>query len=391
MLTTTRLATVCLTFGLLLSAADSYPPAQGPPQAPESGFREIPIMIFTNLISTMAPGELAEINATLAARSDVRATVSIETQPYLWGTFLRQTEHPDRPNDKYITAAHKLSLKVSNIEFKKFGIWFSYPFDRTIWVYVDVNTFCEGWRGETGRIKFVSRSPYPPYLEPASGGYLEAAVDFFLGGWLIDHVNAKIQQSLSAGIAGVQLTPDGPFWDCNSLSISPVGGWIRWGVLPTPLQPLMYVQLRKVKRLEARKLDIRNGTVSTLYQDIESPALDIWADIQNMHYQLPRMDENREVTLNETPVPIRQPANGASLVIIGSTDIDVSKEIRVKDSAFQVYSSSTGFGAGTQKLTVFKRYWMPPQPPFTTKPTEVKVAGYELTFYVSPPGTYPVQ
>ncbi len=379
MFTTTKSTTALLTLAGLLSGA-SYPPAQGPPPPSGSGIQEFPTAFFQGEIQANIQRMLNDLNARLAGRTDVHAKVtfsSVQAGP----PMPIPTQYQDRPNQRYIWVPHIVTLKVSDIEAKAGGFWIPYPFDRKIYVSVNVNTFCNGWETGLGTIQFVSESD-PPYLD-SDPSILESAVNEFLGGWLVEYVNANIRQNLPGGEHGTSPPPaiSGKDWSCNSLgSLVSDLNWIQWARIASPPRgpQSMDVQLTKVKRLAAHRL---NGGV--LYQTVESPLIDFWAGSGHRYYQLPPMVEGQEVVPAGSPISISIPANNTSLVVIASTQTDF------KDSGYQVYSSAASFGNGTQKLTVDKAYWLPPDP-FITKPQRVFVPGYELTFQVFVPGAAPI-
>jgi hypothetical protein len=139
------------------------------------------------------------------------------------------------------------------------------------------------------------------------------------------------------------------------------------------------VQPLSIKRLPAH--DVGGGV---LYQLVETPQLEFWADFGTWDYQLPQMVEGQEITLSTAPnLVLPLPAPGNPLVIIAST----TQTNGGKDSAWETFSKETNFGSGIQTIIVNKVYWRPPQPPLITKPTKVLVPGYQITFRVTGPAS----
>jgi hypothetical protein len=94
---------------------------------------------------------------------------------------------------------------------------------------------------------------------------------------------------------------------------------------------------------------------------------------------LPTLLENQEVTLNASPITIRKPASDSSLILLANVDTNF------RDCRFRVFSTAENFGGGTQTITVYKVYWLPPDYRITNKPTKSWMAAYEVTVEVNVP------
>jgi hypothetical protein len=351
-------------------------PAQGPPAASVNA-ASWPVFSFNNLVKDQVNTTVSGINATLAARGDVRATIVPTVLSY--SPIPTQTQYPDQPNSRYYSIHYILSFDINNIQYKE-GVWLTYPWSRNISISLNLNVFCNGWQSGNGTIALVTQAQ-PPYLDP-DHSTTEQIVDQFLGGWLINYVDSQIMKSVS----GVPATITNLF-PCRSLGVyygaanTVSDDAILWDK-PTGIHiPILTslnsisVQPKSVKRLPAHALD---GSV--LYQQVETPALEFWADFGTWDYQLPAMVENQVTLLPTAPnLEIPAPAAGNPLVIIAS----VAQTIGTKDSAYETFPSTTNFGAGTQTIQISKVYWQPPNYPYTTKPTKILVPAYEITFQVT--------
>jgi hypothetical protein len=365
-----------LVFSALLPA---QPPAQGPPPA-SANAPSWPVFSFNNLVKAQVDATVNSINASLAARGDVRASISQHVSS--WSPIPLQTQYPDQPNSKYLDIPYILSFDVNNIQYKAAGVWLSYPWSRNISISMDLSVFCKGWQTGNGTITLVTQGQ-PPYLDQ-DHALSEQIVDQFLGGWLISYVDSQVMSS----VAGVTSGSTDFGFPCRSLGAyygdpnTVSDDAILWDK-PTGLQLFLTafnsvtVRPASIKRLAAHALD---GSV--LYQAVESPMLEFWANFGTWDYQLPSMVENQQVALPGPNITVPAPAAGNSLVIIAST----AQTNGTKDSAWETFTSATNYGSGTQTIVISKVYWQPPHYPIT-KPTKILVPAYEITFQVTGPAT----
>jgi hypothetical protein len=380
----TYLTIVFVAFVVILNG-ESYPsPAQGPPIASGSNIQSYPIAGgLTYLLKGAVEQKLVQVNASLAARTDVRAKVTLAPL-VVSSPILKDTQYTDRPNHRYVWVYHRLEVKISDIQFNAPVLgWTGYPWNRKVSVSVDVNCFCDGWEMGQGKIKIVA-DPEPPYLDP-DPSFSEAAVNFFLGSWLVPFINGKITESLTAP-GGFSQTLG--LTKCNSLAAftgdpsTRDDDGLHWNEPPL-LQPYpgpaITVRPTRIKRLQAHRLDGR-----VLYNQSESPVLDIWAGFGRWYYdELPSMVEGQEVLLPAPGIQVSpHPASGASLVVIANTTHFYEA---ISDSAFRTFSPALNYGNGTQTVVVSKTYWLPPESSHS-KPLKVIVPAYEITFEVNSPG-----
>ncbi len=355
-------------------------PAQGPP-LPAAGVvtREIPVSIITSMLKTTVNQKLADLNTSLAAKTDTRAKLSLAsvTASSPWPS---QTEFTDRPNHRYAKILFNVEISVHDIEFSVASHWVSYPWNRTIYMDVQVNNFCNGWQTGSGQIQ-ITAQPQTPYLDP-DPGITESIVDFFLNGYLVDYVNAQIRPAISTPGAFSQTLGA----TCNTLQAfsgdpnTHDDDAIRWteplGIHIPNTRPAVTVRPTRIKRLVAHTLE--NNSV--LYDLVENPVLEFWAGFSYWSVQLPPMTEGQEIVLSETAKEVIPRLPGStSLVVIANT---VQKS--ASDSNYVVFNSSQNYGDGAHGLQVYKTYWTKPRPP-AVKPMKATVAGYEVTFEVVNP------
>jgi hypothetical protein len=367
-----------LSFSALLTA---QPPAQGPPLA-SANAASWPVFSFNNLVKAQVDTTVTSINSAIAARGDVHATIVPSVLSY--SPLPQQTQYPDQPNSRYYSIPYILNFKVQNIEYKK-GIWLPYPWSRNISISMNLNISCNAWQTGNGTLTIVTAGQ-PPYLDPEHDT-TEEIVDQFLGGWLIKYVDSQIMQGVS-GVVSTSLN----FGSCVSLgAVHPDPNTTAFDAIlwdkPTGTHHqsiLTAFNSVAVRPLSIKRLPAHAFGGGVLYQDVETPQLEFWADFGTWDYQLPQMVEGQEVTLSTAPnIAVPVPAPGNPLVIIAST----AQTNGARDSAYETFSKETNFGSGIQTIIVNKVYWQPPQPPLTTKPTKFLVPGYQITFQVTGPAS----
>src|SRR5687767_4441445 len=133
-----------------------------------------------------------------------------------------------------------------------------------------------------------------------------------------------------------------------------------------------------VRPIRIKRLAARDNLNTVLYNPVESPVLEFWADFGFSAYSAPPMIEGQEVHLSGMPaISIPRPPSSSLLVVIASlTYLGHGLE----DNDFQLFSSATNFGAGTQTLVINKIYSKPGQG--GAKPTWFPAPGYEITFEI---------
>lgn len=397
-----RLGTRCA-IGLfaftMLSSGQGFPPAQGPPAPSTSApFFELGIqgMLTPALKDTIAQ-QLAEMNATLAARTDYRAKVSLE-KVLVWAPGLTQTAFTDRPNHRYVSVPYRLEFKIYDIQWADTKVncnvpnpplgcpkihgqidWDTYPWDRTVSVSVEAKNFCLGWESGTGHIQIVAE-PQQPYLDPDTH-FTEDFVNFILGGQLVPFINSKLKQALVKPGGFSQILS---LTKCNTLQAFPgdpntlSDDSIRWSEPETSFPsrtPGVTVRPTRVKRLKARRLE---GGI--LYDALEAPAFEFWSGFRRWFIDLPPMMEEQEVALAAPAIEVSpRLTSSMSLVVVANTF-----HKHITESNFRVFSKISNYGHGTQKLVISKSYWRTGVPPLN-KPVRYTVPAYEVTFEVHDP------
>lgn len=396
MLVKTNLTIGVLVFAALLRGESYVSPAQGPPVASPTNANTILVREYiTDPLKNSLDQKLAQINATLAARTDARAKVRL-LNVKVYSPLLLPTQFTDRPNQRFVWVQYMLKFEIYDIQYD--GrlcnpgplqnclpgqiVWSNYPFTRKVSMAVDVRTFCDGWENGEGKIKIVA-DPNPPALESIS--YAEAAVNFFLGGTLVPLVNAQISNVLtqpgpvSQTLPGTRCVSLGSSYGDPNTYDDDLILWNLPGSRPAPFSLPITVRVVSVKRLSAHRPD---GQI--LYDTIESPTLDFWAGFGRGNYQLPPLAEGQEVLLAEPPIQVFPQPNGAHLVVLAN--IWLPNKL---DGDFTLLPRTERYGNGIRKLTISKTYWTPPAPPLN-KPTKFIVPAYEVTFDVNAPVLPPV-
>jgi hypothetical protein len=402
----TRFTLTLVTFAALCRGEAYAPPAQGPPPAPAGVLlREISVSLVTARLKSTVEQKLVEMNASLRLRTDARAKVSLQNVQ-VWAPRMTQTLFTDRPNHRYVEIPYMIEFKVSDIQWAKSVTtierpctapdsppgcvetatvvnWGDYPFSRKLTMSVYANAFCNGWELGSGHIQ-IAAAPERPYLDP-DPGFLEAFVNFFLNGHLVEFVNSKLRQALvtpggfSQTLAESKCDTLQRFTgDANSLADDNIQWSEPSGFQPPHTTPRLTVRPTRVKRLQARAFDITSGGSSVLYYPVESPGLDFWAGFTHWYVQLPSMTENQEILLAEPALAVIPRLPGpTSLVVIAST-----VHSHTTDGNFALFTAPN-YGHGTRKIVINKTYFQTSRN--TLKPTKMIVQGYEVTFEVFNP------
>jgi hypothetical protein len=359
----------------------SFSPALGPP-APRDPINDLGVQaILTAVLRNKVDEVVAGINAGNANSTDVRAKVSWSFN--VWGPSMFATQYTDRPNENYANVPYLLDFYVHDIEKHTAIGWISVPATRHITMGINLQMFCDQWQTGQGHLKLVPRSD-PPYLDNSQGA-LEQVVNFFLANTVTSYIDSQVRSRMSgfgaaAGIGSTTLPGQ-----CDALGAhsgvlgDPADDTIlfsyhppRFHTLPTVYNQVT-VKLTAVKRLVAH--DLYGGV---LYDAMETPAIDAFANYQHMYMQLPAMVEGQMLPVNGPTMVLDRPANTDSLVLIGNVVLASRTE-----SAYRVFGSSMNFGNGTQSVFVRKSYWTQANPLTGAKPYQMFVDAYELVFQVS--------
>jgi hypothetical protein len=365
-------------------SAPAVPPPLGPP-APTDPIGDLGVQsILTAVLRNKVDEAVAEINATNAmATSGVRAKVSWDFD--VWGPSLFATQYTDRPNENYVNVPYILDFTIYDIEKHTSLGWISVPATRHITQSVDLQMFCDQWQTGQGHLKLVPHAD-PPYLENDQGT-LEQVVDFFLAHTVTSYIDSKVRAKMSGfqastGIGSLELPGQCDALGRNAGSPTDLSDdVIQFSYHPPRFRPLptwwnqVTVQLTAVKRLVAH--DLHGGV---LYDAVETPAIEAYANYQHMYMQLPAMVEGQTMPVNGPTMVLDRPGINGMMVLIGNIILPSRTE-----SAFNVYGAASNFGNGTQSLIVRKSYWMPANPRLGTKPYQIFVDAYELVFQVNAP------
>src|SRR5262249_55285763 len=131
--------------------------------------------------------------------------------------------------------------------------------------------------------------------------------------------------------------------------------------------------LLRLKRLRARS---RDGSV--LYQPTENIILETYANFATRQSPVLTMREDQEVNLDASPLVVTP--SGLDLLVV-LANIKQQPTSTPEDSSFAVSQRTANFAPGTHTLQITKLYTVPPGP-FNSKPLQIRVPAYELTYSV---------
>jgi len=378
-----------------------YPPAQGPlaPLATDLN-TEIPIRKMVDVqLREMVAAKLIEVNSRVNPQTsaeidqacqgeqpscnEARAHISAAafTTPLL--PSMTQTKYTDQPNSKYLKVPYRIELKISNIRFKKFGVWVTYPFSRTAFVDVEIGIYCDRWETGLGEITAEGRADRP-YLDDPS--FSEQVVSAFF----INSLIPAVDSGLRSGLAGFVIPPVATGISCNRMDYLPGNpASLFEGLLRFKQKPVVNLQVTPnltVKLVQIKRLPLRTPTGQVVYDAIETPSFEFYANFAHAQLQLPPITEGQTLSLAALPaLSFQKPDQSGSLILIANISHYLGNP---EDSTFAVFQGSGNFGAGRRTLTVSKTYSYIPQYPAHSKPIRVKAPAYEITVDVSlPAGT----
>lgn len=376
--------------GILLLSTTSVvlaaPPPLGPP-APRAPIQDLGVDgVLTRIVRGQVDQTVTSTNMMAAQNPDVRAKVRV-SKFSVFAPGLSATQYSDRPNQRFVRLPYIVQFEVYDIKKHTSVGWIGVPVERHISQSIDLQMFCDQWQTGQGNLKLVANIQQP-YLENEQGT-LEQVVNFFVAGTLTNYIDSKMRQQLGGGIQAVTTNLPGK---CDALGAYPgqlsdlTDDTIQWSFhprrvvnVPTVLNEIS-VKLLSLKRLAAHNLQ---GAV--LYNPVETPALEFYANYQHYYVALQSLQENQQVTLNATPLAMNRPGGSELLVLIANVIQNVSIGSQPTDSAFRVFGRDANFGNGTQTIRIQKSYWQPPSPPLRPKPTQFFVDAYELTIQVNAP------
>ena len=156
-------------------------------------------------------------------------------------------------------------------------------------------------------------------------------------------------------------------------------------VSAVPPGPGITVRVLKVTRLA---LDDKGTPV---YNAVETPYLQLWADYSLMSLTLPPMIEGQSFTPTNAVVQTPIPTNGGQLVLIANMKYSgLQLPIGQTDSVYAVFGKVASFGNGIWNFETPKTYSdIIPNPLKGGKPIIITTTagGYEVTVQISAPFT----
>jgi len=347
-----------------ISCVSSFGQLPTPPPLGPSTFRSDKIQVGVGFITSIVKGQVADIvsQANLMIHQQTN-TVTVEALPLQVFSPLRvATQFTDRPNEYYIKLPITIAIKVK-IDFAS---------DRMIYIPLDVNASCEGWETGQGKIQIVAK-PGQPIVE--GGSILEDVIR------VRDFINNKIKNNLSVpGAISLSLPNDA----CITIGASP-GKYVgdpfayiaydqpsRFGAVRADLASSnVVVTFQRLKRLRAR------GAGSILYQPVETILLETYANFATRQSAVLTMREDDEVNLDSM---VLKASALESLVVIAN--IRQQPTSQPEDSAFVATGRAANYSPGTHTLQITKVFIEPPGPGHS-KPLQVRVPAYELTYTVA--------
>lgn len=384
---------VLITGPLLLD--QPIPPPLGPPE-PREPVEFLAVDTITILVKNTINGIVNNLNTDLAQgyhvegdtgwpitifgreihlgkveQVDVRAKITWSLQQYSW---MASTQNSDRPNERFVNIPYSLSFDVHDIEERNSSGWIPIKFERTISMTINIQAFCSQWNTGRGQIKIMPAIDQP-YLENDQS-IPEQIINTFLLNYLTPYIDSEVRKSLQSfgtlSIPGLDLIKE-----CDSLGLREDQGGndqIFWSFHPVTHSP------NHLNRITVKLIGIKRLAARGLYNDVEMPAVELYANYQHSYTQIPSMREGDQVTLQGPTMTMDRTFSTEPWILIANVIIPSNSYIPYKDSTFLAFDSSTNFGNGTQRLIVDKSYWTTGE-----KPLKTFLPGYELIFEVDAP------
>ncbi|HEX2734163.1 MAG TPA: hypothetical protein VHM70_21285 [Polyangiaceae bacterium] len=325
---------------------------------------------------------LASANANMAAQTSVRARINLASFK-VFGVGPSATAFTDRPNHAFAKIPYMLTYKVDNVEKKTAAGWVATSVTRTISQSIDINVYCDGW--ETGKGKVTVHTGIGALQLEDSQGTAEQVVDFFLNGHLTELIDSLVRQQLNQ-IPIQNGTAALPF-ACRALSADnhgtadAVDDTIDFNQPGKTIKNAILNQFT-VKLVSLERLAAKDLSGHALYQDVESPTINFFANFNATSFQAASMQvgEVRALTvptLSTTRV-------GPALLLIAN--VVQNNNANTTDSAYRVFNKDLNYGAGTQAIIIKKSFWEPPHGQIR-KPLEHLVDAYKLVVQIVGPPT----
>jgi len=339
------------------------PPGEGPPPATlnSPAFGRPSIRMLWHWRSSERG--LARANAKLSGKATFIFSADTSS-PYMLATGYR-----DRPNEFYANVPSNLTYT---------GYIQPLGPSLTITQSTNVQFSCEGW--QTGSGVMTSKIVFdPPYFDPEQYNNL-----------IVSQLQPQIQAALNAlpiGPVSLPFSILGIPQHCGTLGAFAKAqtGFdaVSWDdPLPAgPSAPGITVQVLQVTRLA---LDDKGTPV---YNAVETPYLQLWADYSFMSLTLPPMMEGQTFSPTNAVVQTPIPTNGGQLVLIANMRYNgLQLPIGQTDSVYAVFGKVANFGNGTWNFETPKTY-QDILTGFGGRPivTTTTAGGYEVTLQISAP------
>ena len=365
-------------------------PPLGPPSAKQP-VNDIGIdFLITNPMRSQIDDIVAQANASAAQQPSVRAKIKVESFR-TFGAGLSATQFTDRPNHRFVRIPYMVGYKVYDVKKNVGGAWIPTTVTRSLSQSIGIHLFCDKWETGNGTIR-LQTDIQPLYLEN-SQGTAEQIVDFFLNGHLTHFIDGLVRQQLNQ-ISITDGAANLPF-QCQSLTANqhqtpdPVDDTVDFNrptaVLPTAQTHTMLNQV-SVKFASLKRLPAKSLSGQILYNAVESPALEVYANFKHHFVPLPSIQEGQVIPLNIPAFSMPTPTGDQFLLILANVIQGQAIGSVPTDSAYRIFPKEGNFGNGTQILTISKSFWEPPKPPFQPKPTQHFRDAYELTVHISSGG-----
>ncbi|HSB29882.1 MAG TPA: hypothetical protein VLE19_18580 [Pyrinomonadaceae bacterium] len=358
-----RLVLLVLTVHLLVprSSIGQTPPPLGPPPYRSQNSPQLGVGVLSGIVKTQVADIVNKANNEIHKKT---STITVEALPLkVYSPMRVATLYTNRPNQYFAQLPMVISIKVR----------LPATSDRTIYISLNLNVSCDSWETGKGTIKMVAKIE-PPVIE--GGNIVE---DMFMVRDVINNL-IKSQLALPSGI-DVSL-PNSACVTIGASSSQYVGDPFAFIAYDPPnrlgqirdvgITPTVEVTFQKLKRLRAR------GNGAILYQPTESIILDTYTNFVRHQSPTLTLREDEEVALN-MPASIVKTAGLDLLVIIAN--ILQQPTFQPEDSAFAASSRMANYSPGTHTLQITKLYVEPPGPGHT-KPLQMRVPAYELTYTV---------
>ena len=343
------------------SFAQTAPPPLGPPTYRSQSSPQLGVGVLSGIVKTQIAEIVSQANDTIHKQTK---KITVEALPLkVYSPMRVATLYTNRPNQYYAKLPMDIAIKVR----------IPVASDRTIYIPLELDLSCEGWETGKGTVQILAKTG-PPSIE--GGNIVE---DVLRVRDVIDNL-IKSKLTLPTGI-NVSL-PNG---ECITIGPSPsqfVGDPFAFIAYDQPsrlgtirdlrMAPSVEVTFQKLKRLRAR------GNGAILYQTSESIIVDTYANFVRHQSPTLTMREDDEVTLNMPPSTVK--TSGSDLLVI-IANILQQPTSQPEDSAFSASSRTANFSPGTHTLQIAKVYVEPPGPGHT-KPLQIRVPAYELTYSV---------